>query len=235
MLSKYGNTPLPFIFLVIAAITPQLAQAEGGLSIQGTRIIYPQGARQVSVSLTNSSSTDSYLVQSRIEDAQGNKTTDFIVTPPLYLSGPKNENVVRVMYMGGALPTDRESLYYFVEKAIPSLDKTKIQEGNVLLLATANRIKLFVRPQGLTQDINTAAQDLQFTQSGQLLHISNPSPYYVTLTDIQYGIHNLDTLMIAPKSQLSQTVPEKSVNRVSYHAINDFGGTSNLINKTVSQ
>lgn len=235
MLSKYGNTPLPFIFLVIAAITPQRAQAEGGLSIQGTRIIYPQGARQVSVSLTNSSSTDSYLVQSRIEDAQGNKTTDFIVTPPLYLSGPKNENVVRVMYMGGALPTDRESLYYFVEKAIPSLDKTKIQEGNVLLLATANRIKLFVRPQGLTQDINTAAQDLQFTQSGQLLHISNPSPYYVTLTDIQYGIHNLDTLMIAPKSQLSQTVPEKSVNRVSYHAINDFGGTSNLINKTVSK
>ncbi|WAT00746.1 fimbria/pilus periplasmic chaperone [Rouxiella chamberiensis] len=235
MLSKYGNTPLPFIFLVIAAITPQRAQAEGGLSIQGTRIIYPQGARQVSVSLTNSSSTDSYLVQSRIEDAQGNKTTDFIVTPPLYLSGPKNENVVRVMYMGGALPTDRESLYYFVEKAIPSLDKTKIQEGNVLLLATANRIKLFVRPQGLTQDINTAAQDLQFTQSGQLLHISNPSPYYVTLTDIQYGIHNIDTLMIAPKSQLSQTVSEKSVNRVSYHAINDFGGTSNLINKTVSQ
>lgn len=235
MLSKYGNTPLPFIFLVIAAITPQRAQAEGGLSIQGTRIIYPQGARQVSVSLTNSSSTDSYLVQSRIEDAQGNKTTDFIVTPPLYLSGPKNENVVRVMYMGGALPTDRESLYYFVEKAIPSLDKTKIQGGNVLLLATANRIKLFVRPQGLTQDINTAAQDLQFTQSGQLLHISNPSPYYVTLTDIQYGIHNLDTLMIAPKSQLSQTVPEKSVNRVSYHAINDFGGTSNLINKTVSK
>lgn len=223
------------VFLaIVATLTSGIVQAEGGLSIQGTRIIYPQGARQVSVSLTNSSSTDSYLVQSRVEDAAGNKTSDFIVTPPLYLSGPKNENVVRLMFLGKTLPTDRESLYYFIEKAIPSLDKSKIQGGSVLLLATANRIKLFVRPKGLTQDIHAAPQGLVFNKLGNTLHISNPSPYYVTMVDIKYGDNALTSIMVAPKSQIIQTLPPQIADSITYHTLNDFGGATEQIRKALS-
>ncbi|MEW6484582.1 MAG: fimbria/pilus periplasmic chaperone [Pseudomonadota bacterium] len=65
-----------------------------------------------------------------MEDAEGKKTTDFIVTPPLYVSGPLNENILRVMYTGEPLPQDKETLYYFNAKAIPSVDKEKM-EGKI--------------------------------------------------------------------------------------------------------
>ena len=224
---------LLFSVVILASLASGLAQAEGGLSIQGTRIVYPQGAKQVSVSLMNSSTTDSFLVQSWVEDATGKKSPDFIVTPPLYLSGPKNENIVRVMYAGGDLPTDHESLYYFIEKAIPSLDKSKIGNGNVLLIAAANRIKLFIRPKGLLQDVNSAANTLRFDRVGNKLQITNSSPYYLTLTDIIYNHQEINSFMIAPKSQLMQTLPVGSDKTITYHYINDFGGTSDSIKKNI--
>ncbi|EIC85710.1 fimbria/pilus periplasmic chaperone [Serratia sp. M24T3] len=223
------------VFILSAMLAPLYAQAEGGLSIQGTRIVYPQGSKQVSISMTNSSTTESFLVQSRVEDAAGNKTQDFIVTPPLYLSGPKNENVVRIMHVGKELPGDRESLYYFIEKAIPSLDKSKVTSGSVLMLATANRIKLFVRPKGLTQDVNTAPQSLHFYKTGNTLHISNPSPYYLTMTEIKYGNEDIPGIMIAPKEQATLPLPAGNTHTISYRTINDFGGNSDIIKKKIDE
>ncbi|KAB8312635.1 hypothetical protein EH228_06380 [Erwinia endophytica] len=106
------------LMVASACLASLSAMAEGGISIQGTRIVYPQSAKQESLAISNSSTTDSFLVQSWVEDASGRKTHDFVVTPPLYLSGPKNENTLRLMYVGGAAPADRESLYYFIAKAI---------------------------------------------------------------------------------------------------------------------
>jgi fimbrial chaperone protein len=59
-----------------------VAMAEGGISIQGTRIIYPLNSRQESLSIRNSSAADSFLVQSWVENADGSKSRDFVVTPP---------------------------------------------------------------------------------------------------------------------------------------------------------
>ncbi len=224
------------LFLILSAIfAPIFAQAEGGLSIQGTRIIYPLGSKQVGISMTNSSATDSFLVQSRVEDAAGKKTQDFIVTPPLYLSGPKNENVVRIIHVGKALPGDRESLYYFIEKAIPSLDKSQVTGGSVLLLATANRIKLFVRPKGLTQDVNTAPQSLQFHKIGNTLHILNPSPYYLTITEMKYDNKDIPGIMVAPKEQATLALPASKSQKITYRTINDFGGNTDIINKKIDE
>ncbi|HDX4250728.1 TPA: fimbria/pilus periplasmic chaperone, partial [Klebsiella oxytoca] len=79
-----------FVYAALASsvmITPFLAFA-GGITLDGTRIVYPAGQKQVAVSVRNTSPKSSFMVQSWTEQSDGRKTADFIVTPPLYVSGP---------------------------------------------------------------------------------------------------------------------------------------------------
>lgn len=224
-------------FLIFSAslslhISP--AQAEGGISIQGTRIVYPQDAKQASLSVSNSSSSDSFLVQSWVEDAAGHKTRDFIVTPPLYLSGPKNENTLRLIHTAGGLPSDRETLYYFTAKAIPSIDVSR-EAGNkaVLRIATANRIKLFVRPSGLKPSPESAPGLLAFHQQGGELVIHNPTPYYITLTGMTSGGKVLKDIMVLPQETASDPLPAEHGSTITYRTINDYGATTPAITAAI--
>lgn len=86
--------------------------ADGGIALQSTRIIYPQSEHQQSISVSNRTTGESFLIQSWVEDASGHKSPDFVVTPPLYLSAPGNENTLRIMLSSAASqPADRETLY----------------------------------------------------------------------------------------------------------------------------
>jgi fimbrial chaperone protein len=213
---------------------PQLTQAAGGITLQGTRIVYPQGAKQSTLRITNSSETDTYLVQSWVETEDGKKSKDFVVTPPLYASGPGNENTLRLIYTGSTLPTDRESLYYFVSKAIPSVDEKESEGKNVLYVAAANRIKVFVRPSGLKPDISKAPENLSFRQVKGMLEITNPTPYYLTLTDIKAGAKNLEVVMVPPAGKASVALPAGSGNRIHYRTINDYGALTEVQQKNIN-
>jgi fimbrial chaperone protein len=212
---------------------PATALAEGGIAIQGTRIIYPADAKQTSVLLTNNSRTDTFLVQSWVESADGAKSTDFVVTPPLYVSKPGNGNTLRLMYTGGPLPQDRESLWYFITKAIPSVNKQDTKGQNTLILASANRIKLFVRPAGLKPALAEAPEMLTFRKSGGQLEISNPSPYYLTLTELKAGSQKMNTVMVPPKGSTRVAWPAGS-SSVSYRTISDHGALTPVITRRVN-
>ncbi len=205
------------------------ALADGGISIQSTRIVYPQDAKQASLSVNNSSTTDSFLVQSWVEDASGHKTADFIVTPPLYLSGPKNENTLRLIHTGGALPRDRETLYYFTAKAIPSVDPGKDAGKAVLHIAMANRIKLFVRPAGLKPARDAAPGLLAFHQQAGQLAVHNPSPYYLTVTEMTSGGKALKDVMVPPDGTVSEPLPAGYGSKITYRTINDYGATTRAL------
>lgn len=199
------------------------ALADGGISIRGTRVIYPQNAKQESLSVSNSSTTDSFLVQSWVEDASGHKTSDFVVTPPLYLSGPKNENTLRLMRVAGASAQDRETLYYLVVKAIPSVDDKNDAGKSVLRIAAASRIKLLVRPARLAPAPDIAPSLLEFRRQGERLMINNPTPYYITLTDMRAGGKTLKDIMVPPKESVTESLPAGTGNKLSFDTINDYG------------
>lgn len=202
------------------------AHADGGISVSGTRIILPASDGQVSVTLHNSSTTDSYLIQSGVSDASGHKAAGMIVTPPLFVSHPGNENALRIMYTGGALPQDRETLFYFTEKAIPSLNRAGIAGKNVVTMAAAQRIKLFVRPAGLNPEAGKAPDMLTFHRAGNRLEISNPSPYYITLTGLKAGNQELQNGMVAPHDTFSQALPAGAGSAVTFNTINDYGAVT---------
>ncbi|CAI2537162.1 Chaperone protein fimC precursor [Serratia ficaria] len=66
--------------------------------------------------------------------------------------------------------TDRESLYFFSIKAIPSVDKLALEGKNALILAAVTRVKLFVRPAGLRLSPDLAPAELRFKKTRQTVN-----------------------------------------------------------------
>jgi len=214
-----------FIFLSATYLASSAAMA-GGITLGGTRIIYPADAKQINMAVRNTSEQSSFLVQSWVESADGKKTEDFMVTPPLYVSGPGHDNTLRLMYVGQPVMKDRESLYYFNSKAIPSLDKKETEGKNVLMLAAVTRVKLFVRPDGLAPSVEKAPAELSFHYSSGQVKIVNPTPYYITLAQIKVGGHKLPDTMVSPKGSVSLSQLAAVGDVVTFRTINDFGAVT---------
>lgn len=199
------------------------AQAAGGIALGATRVIYPADAKQTSLALSNSNKQERYLINAWIENATGQKEKTFVITPPLFVSEPNSENTLRIIYAGPALATDRESLFYLNVKAIPSMDKNNGENNNVLQLAILSRIKLFVRPNKLETQPGQALDTLAFTRSGSAISINNPSPYFITLVNLQMGGKKLDNVMVAPKNSATVTLPAGVKGALSWQSVNDYG------------
>ena len=145
------------------------------------------------------------------------------MTPLLFVSEPDSENTLRIIYAGPALPADRESLFYMNVKAIPSVNKAKTENNNVLQLAILSRIKLFVRPTNLPMQPEEALSQLRFERVGNHLKVSNASPYYITLVNMKLGGQTLDNLMVAPKNSAQQVLPAAASGTLSWQSVNDYG------------
>lgn len=212
---------LIFSFILMMISAP--VSASGGIALGATRVIYPADAKQTSLAITNSNKQERYLVNAWIENDRGQKEKTFAVTPPLFVSEPDSENTLRIIYAGPPLPSDRESLFFMNVKAIPSVNKENMEGKNVLQLAILSRIKLFVRPKNLAMPPEEALSQLKFERAGNHLKISNASPYYVTLVNLQMGGQKLENIMIAPKNSAQQALPSGASGALSWQSVNDYG------------
>lgn len=219
MIRLMKNTLLLSLLLMAVALP---ARAAGGIALGATRVIYPADAKQTSLALSNSNKQERYLINAWIENASGQKEKTFVITPPLFVSEPNSENTLRIIYAGPALVNDKETLFYLNVKAIPSMDK-KSDDKNVLQLAILSRIKLFVRPKNLEMQPPQALDALAFTRHGATVSISNPSPYYITLVNMQMGGKKVENVMVAPKSSASVTLPTGAQGALSWQSVNDYG------------
>ncbi|ENJ4070669.1 fimbria/pilus periplasmic chaperone [Enterobacter hormaechei] len=219
--TKHNISLVLCLFLFI----PILAQA-GGITLGGTRLVYPVGQKQGSMTIRNTDKESSFMIQTWIENAEGNKTEDFIVTPPVYVSAPGNENVLRVMYVGDPVRKDQETLYYFNTKSIPSIEKERLNGENILMLAVVTRIKLFMRPTGLKPDIDKAPLEIKFKRVGRKLKVENPTPYYITLAQMKIGNQTLPDTMIPPRETVSLPLTDTVGKYITYRTINDFGAAT---------
>lgn len=211
--------------LAAPAVQAQTA-TNGGISLGATRVIYPQGNTQVSLAVNNTDPKAVFLIQSWVENAQEQKSNDFVVTPPLFVMKPQKENTLRIMYVGpNNLPGDRESLYWVNVKAIPSASKD-IQNKNTLQIAVLSRIKLFIRPKNLPMASVDVPAKLTFHESGNTLTIKNPTPYYATLVQLHAGNANLPTTMVAPMSQTDVKLPANAQGSISFQTVNDYGANT---------
>ncbi len=218
---------LPYIVLGSLLLSSMPSALAGGIALGTTRVIYPVGANQVSLSITNSDSKNIFLIQSWISNADGEKSSDFIITPPLFVIKPDNENTLRIMYVGQKqLPEDRETVYYLNSKAIPSGAPSTPGE-NTLQIATQSVIKLFYRPAGLSSKSDSVINTLSCQYTNEGMKVSNPSPYYVTLVNIILDGKHIPNTMLAPLSDTKiGTYSNKSSGIVSFQTVNDYGANT---------
>jgi len=207
---------------VLYCLTPPLACA-GGIRLGSTRAIYSDTQKQIGLAVRNTSDRQPFFVQSWVEGADGHKTQDFRVTPPLYLSEPGKANTLRLTYVGRPAKQNEETLYYFRSRAIPALSKKETEGRDLLLLAAVTRIKLFLRPAGLTPAVDDAPAQLSFHRSGNAVRIDNPTPYHITLTQINSGGEPLEDVMVNPHASATVALPSAASSSVSFHTINDAG------------
>ncbi|GAB2874224.1 fimbrial chaperone [Paraburkholderia jirisanensis] len=217
--------------------------ASASVTIGGTRVIYPLDQREVTVKLENDSKNPS-LVQVWMDDGNaeskpGETKVPFVITPPIFRMEPRKTQMLRVIFSGDAtLPQDRESVYWLNVLDIPPKAEPKA-DVNSLQFAFRTRIKVFVRPKKLSGSVDEAPRQLEWKLvaapqgNGQALSVSNPTPYYVSFSEIDVvegsqTWRNETGGMVPPRGTAVIAVPKlQAVSgkaTVRFTVINDYGG-----------
>ena len=228
-------TQLALTSLVCASAAFTTLNARADIVISGTRIIYPQSSKDVTVKMENRGNNP-LLVQSWLDDGRDTVNPQelklpFVVTPPVSRIDPSKGQTVRITWTQQPLAQDRESLFWFNVLEVPPKAKDADSQ-NALQLAFRTRIKMFFRPDGLQGDPAIAAGHLQWSQQGAALIANNSSPYYVSMAKATVTVKGkkieVDSHTIPPRSH--EIIPIKNSptlqgGEIEYIAINDFGGT----------
>lgn len=84
---------------ILLSCSSAWAAGKGGIGLAATRLVYSEGEEQISLGVRNTSPDVPYLIQSWVMTPDNKKSADFIITPPLFVLNPANENLLRIMYI----------------------------------------------------------------------------------------------------------------------------------------
>lgn len=230
------------------------AVSHGSVTLGGTRIIYDAGKKEANINVINKPvNVDSglhnvknspgapFLIESWVEnsDKQKMEVTPFIVTPPLFTLESTKENVLRIIYNGKSLPSDRESLFWLNVKSIPLSSSAN---NNTLQFAINNRIKLLYRPVGLPDDMSNIVQKIKWQIADKKLKVTNDTAYYITLYEVKIkgkkiALDNKQDGILAPKSRKEYPINTAIIagDPVQWTYINDYGGTSQPLEQKIQK
>ena len=226
-----------FIFLLV------MQSSRAGMSIVGTRIIYPGNEKEITVR-TKNRTDQPILSQVWIDDGSSNEDIDkskipFIVTPPIYRVEPNSGQSLKLIYNGMSLPQDKESVFWFNLLEIPPVDTSSKQQK--LDIAFRTRIKIFYRPAALVKikipDISTLLHwsVIQDAAHGTGFRVENTGPFYFSFNDATVFINDkqvkMKMNMVEPRSS-AVFFPDQRVtyfSRLEYSFINDLGASVNKV------
>nr|WP_314265924.1 molecular chaperone [uncultured Moellerella sp.] len=195
--------------------------AYAGVIIGGTRVIYNEGNKDVSLNVENPDEIP-YLIQSWIDSADENKQSDFTITPPLFRLNADKSNALRIFLTENKLPSDRESIFWLNIKTIPATERTE----NSLQIAFKTQMKLIYRPSSL-KEVNFGEEEtkLVWSKLGGKINVKNPTPYYINFQTITFNEKKVnDVSYVAPFSTNSFDINDPAVNgTVRWEIINDYG------------
>jgi len=180
--------------LLALALSMCASYAQANIVITGTRVIYPEAEREVTVRVDNVGTTPE-LVQTWLDE--GNPKTlpsesraPFTIVPPLFRLDPKKGQSLRLIYTQSPLPQDKESVFWLNVLEVPPRDKaTSSEDLNKLQLAYRTRVKVFFRPKALTGRADDAPAQMTWrfvskSDGGYALEATNPTPYNVTFSGL---------------------------------------------------
>lgn len=203
--------------------------AAAAVSLSGTRIIYPQGKKEILLEVKNHGSRP-VLTQNWIDDGNANASPDilnvpFVITPPIARINPEQGQTLRISVLENILPRDKESVFWLNVLEIPAVTKTP---ENKLKMAFRTRIKLFYRPEGLAGEPESAAQQLSWRRiSSTQLEAVNNTPWNVSLAGVVSGHWKAMGDLVPAYGKKSFTVKRgsslSSGGDIAWTYINDYG------------
>ncbi|MEG0866579.1 MAG: fimbrial chaperone [Hafnia sp.] len=208
-------------------VTLQMSPALAAFTLNGTRFIYEEGKKGISMEITNNTK-DPYGGQIWIDNVSP-KTDDvwMVPSPPVFRVEPGKKQVVRLMNVSPALPADRESLFLINTQELPPVPEKS--DGSVLAIAMNTRVKLIYRPQALVKGREDAEKKLTTLRQGTV-RLKNPTPYWFAVTGIKVNGKSVPLpenragglTMLAPFSEADTGLTAGG--RLTVQAINDWGG-----------
>lgn len=206
------------------------------LNLDSTRVIYAPDSKGATLGIVNDHDYP-ILVQSEALMEDKKSRAPFIVTPPLFRLDGKQSSRLRIVRTGGNFPSERETLQWLCVKGVPPKEGDKWAEeeggkaGNKLSLQVQlsinNCIKIFVRPSAVKGHPDDVAGKLEWQRAGNKLKGTNPTPFYMNLSELSVGGKRVDdSQYIAPFSSHEYTLPTGASGKVYWKVITDYGGTS---------
>lgn len=161
-------------------------------------------------------------------DEQKTEHLPLAVSRPLLKISPNGRGAVDIIYQGVGFPLDRESYLLLNVLDVPMTPR----DPNVLQIALRHRFKLFYRP-ALKETLDDAMGALgwEIPDGGRApVAANNPSPYYLTLTDIEAIDRNqricgksIEHLMISPFSTSTLELENCAPVELNFNLISDAG------------
>jgi len=184
-------------FIAALLLSTISLSASAGLVVQGSRIIYNEGAGEATVQMQYVGDAPT-LLQVWIETgdgsggAPGEDEVPFILTPAVARLDPGNGQSIRILRIRDGLPQDRESIFYFNTLEVPPAPTSQLAAGETFMqVSIRGQFKLFYRPKGLSVPAHKVGQMLRFSiadpnTDGQVqLRVRNASPYHVTFSAVK--------------------------------------------------
>ncbi|NDJ58746.1 molecular chaperone [Enterobacteriaceae bacterium 4M9] len=222
------------------------APLHAGIMAAATRVIYPQGHREVSLMLAN---TNKYpvIVQSWVDNGEGDPESNqapFVVLPAVFRLSPGERQGLRIIYNQDKLPSDRESVFWLNLYEIPPVTDKQSQQSR-LTLAMNTQLKLFWRPKAITATLKDVVSQLTFRlvqdNSGWAIAVNNPTPLNISFTSIALVNDTVEQGTLSQMDMMTRAFSEKRYpleaanatlkeGKIRYRYLNEDGAS---IEKTV--
>jgi len=216
------------VFLTALLLCSSLS-VSAAVQLSSSRIIFKQEQKEATLSLKNTSSNKSFLIQAWMSDQENNKLTSspFLLTPPLFKMAQNSSANIRIINSGRQnFSQDKETLFRLNLLSIPSQTDA---EGAKLVVNNQSIIKFIYRPASLSDhDAALAYQKLQIKSDGKYLTLTNPTPYYVNIGQISLnganlGANGLSVLGTVPPLGAVTLPYNAALRNVTLTAIGDRG------------
>lgn len=175
--------------LLIGVLLLTCGSAMAGVTAERTRVIFPQGQREVTLVLANQNDYP-VVVQTWVDDGAPDAGPDeakapIIPMPAMFQLAAGQRQSLRLLYVGPAPVEDRESLYWLNFLEIPP-NHPVVQDADSTRLTVTMRtqMKVIYRPAALKAGAGQAAGRLAFRLEGAHLFAVNPTPFYITLSGL---------------------------------------------------
>ncbi len=234
----------------VVAWTACAVPAQAALVLNGTRVVFPERERDVTVRVENTSEqpvlAQSWIDDGRIDVPPEQLQVPFVVAPSLKRVEPGRGAVLRITHTPAALPGDRESVYWLNVLEVPASQK---DSDNQLRFGFRTRIKLFFRPTALADGADAAPDQLVWkavaaTSGGGkrefMLEVTNPTPYYVSFGKVESDpggtFVSAGGGMVEPFGSARFELPGSVASPhkpaiVRYMVIDDYGGRATITKK----